>query len=309
MDRPIFIVGCPRSGTGLLHQLVRLHPEVAWVTPLSNWVCGKSWFRAVPPRAAWPVEWALHRTPNALLPRLLQGPFDGSLNVRGVFETHEGHSIWNRALPAAPNDVATEDDVTPRLSAYISDVLQWHRRYHGRPRFVWKTPRNVFRLRFLHALFPRAFVVHLIRDGRAVAASILKRRRERGAPDRWWGVRPPGWQSVQSRPPLMQAAWTWAQCVKRVETDASVFPNDHVLDVTYESLTTEPETVLRRVFSSADLTPTPFFTSDRRRQLRKIRPPRHTWQTRLAEEQTDRLQETLTPLLQEYGYEATKNLL
>ena len=301
--RPIFIVGCPRSGTGILHQLVRLHPSVAWITPFSNWLCGKSWFHRVPPALAHAVESVLHRTPNALLPPLFRGPYDGSLGLPTTFETHEGHSVWHRALPDAPDHLATAEAATPEVRAYLHSVVDWHRRYHDRPRLVWKTPRNVFRLRFLHAVFPEAYVVHLVRDGRAVAASILKRRRhDRQSVDAWWGVRPPDWRTMLSEPPITQAAWTWNRCLEQVEADASVFADDHVLEMKYESLTTTPEAELRRLFSFAGLAPDRFFSPDNRAQLREIHPPRPTWTSRLDEHQQSLLRDALGPAMHRYGY-------
>jgi len=303
MDRPLFIVGCPRSGTGVLHQLVRLHPQVAWVTPFSNWVCGKPWFRHVPPGVARRIEWVLHRLPNAVLPVQLRGPYDGSLGLPAVFETHEGHSIWNRVLPPTGDHRATADDVTPTVRTYLHDVVRWHRRYHDRTRLVWKTPRNAFRLPFLHALFPEASVVHLVRDGRAVAASILKRRRESGRLDEWWGARPPGWQSMQSAAPIEQAAWTWMQCLSHIRADASTFPDDQFLQLRYESLLDAPGPALRRVFATADLDSEAFFTAENRWQLEKVRPPKDTWRSRLRNDQFERLEDTLAPTLREYGYD------
>ena len=302
MDRPIFIVGCPRSGTGVFHQLVRLHPQVAWITPFTNWICGKTWFRNVPPTAAWPVEWMLQRLPTAAIPPFLRGPFDGSLGLSAIFETCEGHSIWNQVLPRAEDHRATEADATPAVQSYIHDVVRWHCRYHNRPRFVWKTPKNAVRLRFLHALYPEAYIVHLIRDGRAVAASILKRRRASGGLHQWWGVRPPGWQSVQSASPIEQAAWTWQQCIDQIRTDAARFPKNHYLEVRYESFLETPGAVLRRAFAAVDLSPEAFFTTKNQRQLEKVRPPQKTWRGRLRDGQIERLEDTLDSMLRKCGY-------
>ncbi len=303
-ESPIFIVGCPRSGTGILHQLVRLHPSVAWITPLSNWICGKPWFRHVSPSLARPLEALLHRLPNPLLPSQFRGPYDGTLHLPTVFETHEGHSIWNRAVPDAPNHLATEADVTPENRGDLREVVQWHLKYHDRPRFVTKTPRTAFRLRFFSEIFPDAFVVHLVRDGRAVTASILKRRRhDEGTPNQWWGARPPGWNSMRSEPPLAQAAWTWKQSLKQVRSDAEILPDDQFLELHYESLTTHPTRELRRLFSFVDLDPEAFFTPENETQLRKIRPPKHTWKENLSESQKARLNDLLAPDLARYGYE------
>jgi hypothetical protein len=168
---------------------------------------------------------------------------------------------------------------------------------------VWKTPRNAFRLRFLHAVFPEAYVIHLVRDGRAVAASILKRRRhDLGDPQAWWGARPPGWREMRSVPPIQQAAWTWTESLKQIRADAPLFPEDHVLELRYETLVTAPEPALRRLFTCANLAPESFFTPETRRQIQQLHPPRHTWKTQLSDEQRALLEDTLRDELERYGY-------
>jgi hypothetical protein len=142
-----------------------------------------------------------------------------------------------------------------------------------------------------------------VRDGRAVAASILKRRRhDLNNETDWWGARPPGWREMRATPPIQQAAWTWSQSLRHVRTDASIFPTDHVLELQYEMLTSEPESELRRLLAFAGLDPAAFFTAENRRQLQKIRPPRHAWRSRLSDDQQALLEDLLQEDLQRYGY-------
>lgn len=300
---PLFVVGCPRSGTGLLHQVLRLHADLAWVTPVSNWICGKSWFRTVPPTAAGSLERGLDRLPRALVPPFLRGPYDGSLNVPGLPETREGHSIWNRFCRSDPDHAMTESDATASIRAEVSDVVTWHLKRHDRPRFVNKMPRHALRLRFLHALFPQARFLHVVRDGRAVAASILKRRRsDYGTTDRWWGARPPGWREHLSEPPIRQAAWMWRTILHAVEQDADALPADALHTVTYERFTREPGETLRAIFTWADLPPERFFDTGATDHLSKIRPARDTWTDRLTSGQQAELAR-LQPTLERYGYD------
>lgn len=301
VDRPIFIIGCPRSGTGLLHQLVRLHPDLAWITPLTHWISGHDWQDALGPR---PVRWAeqlLTSVPRSLRPPFVRGPFDGSLSGVDLAETAEGQSIWGRHLPP-DRHVATEADVTPEAREYLHRVVEWHTRYANRPRFVSKTPRNLVRMRYLHEVFPDARFVHLIRDGRAVAPSILKRRlKDNGDPHTWWGIQPPGWQKQQSRPPIEQCAWTWQVCLRYVEqTSGAHVPASRIYTLRYETLTQEPESTLRALFAGVNCDPdaydAPSFIYD------QIRPPRATWRKRLSDAQLDALA-MLDDTLTKYGYD------
>jgi hypothetical protein len=286
----------------LLHQVLRLHPDLAWVTPWTNWICGKALFRAVPPQGARWGEHVLHRLPRPLVPPFLRGPYDGSLEAEGVFETHEGHSIWNRHCPAHPHHAQSASDVTDTARRDFRDVAQWHRAYHRRPRFVSKTPRNTFRLPFLHAIFPEAHVLHLVRDGRAVSASILKRRlADHGTLQQWWGAKPPGWQDLLAQPPIVQAHWTWTTCLDVVNADARRLPELALTTLRYEDFTCDPESVLRGLFKVVELDATAFFTPSTRRHLSKIRPPSEAWRDQLSDDQKTHL-EAIRPWLATYGY-------
>lgn len=302
VEAPIFIVGCPRSGTGVLHQLVRLHPDVAWITPMTNWVCGKSWFRRVPPRGVHLAECGLNALPSSVLPPFLRGPYDGSLGISGILETHEGHSIWRNVFGQSADHHATEAAISAEDRLYLREVVRWHCRYHRRKQFLSKTPRNLFRLRALRDVFPSCRGVHLVRDGRAVVASILKRRaRDRGGLDQWWGVRPPGWESVQSRSPTEQAAWTWLQCLEQARKLKSRLPDEQFQTVYYERLVEEPSEVLHKLFVALDLDPGSFFGGERHRVLKKIHPPPETWREALSSKQKEALQ-LMAPELRRQGY-------
>lgn len=300
IDRPIFIVGCPRSGTGLLHQLMRLHPNLAWVTPLTNWICGHDWQDTLGIRTVRAAERLLLTCPPTLRPPFLRGPFDGSLSVPDVPETHEGHSIWNRHLPADQH-AATAEDVTPGAQDYLHRVIRWHMRYFERPRFICKTPRNLFRIPYFHAVFSDAHFVHLVRDGRAVAASILKRRRlDAGSPNRWWGVKPPGWRAQRARPPIEQCAWTWLQCLRTIDrVRGTVVPETQIHTLCYETLTQSPDAALRPLFSTLGCSPDAYALPPAIRE--RVHPPRPTWRKQLTPAQIEALS-MLDKALEAMGY-------
>jgi len=302
INRPVFIIGCPRSGTGLLHNLMRLHPDFAWITPLTNWICGKSWFRSVPPHLAHVADEVLHHLPPFVRPRFLRGPYDGSVQAAGVLPTHEGHSIWNRFCPRRPHHACRSDAVSPPARSVLRDVVRWHLRYHRRPRFVTKTPRNALRMPFFQAIFPDVQFIHLVRDGRAVAASILKMRRKMyGTVHHWWGARPPGWQDVQADPPIIQAAWMWSSFLETIDQDAARLPHDSVYTLRYEQLTRRPRETMRALFQAVGVAPERFLHSEYDAVVSKIRPPHEGWREQLTDTQKSLLS-TIRPKLRAYGY-------
>lgn len=302
-QNPLFIIGCPRSGTGVLHQTLRLHPDLSWITPLTNWVCGKRWFRYVPIPVARSMEKILLHAPNRLVPPFLRGPHDGSLRVPNLPETHEGHSIWNRFCQLDPHHGTDEGKATKEAISELRDVVEWHLRYHNRLHFVSKAPRHALRIRFLRAVFPEARFLHLVRDGRSVVASILARRRtDLGSEHEWWGDKPPGWQDHLSESPVKQAGWTWKTFLETIERDTEGLAETASYTITYEAFTHHPEKTLRSVFRWADIDPDRFLGSKCSMHLSGIRPARRKWTERLSSRQQTEL-EFISPLLDKYGYE------
>lgn len=253
------------------------------------------------------AERVLQHVPQRLRPPFLRGPHDGSLNVAHLPETHEGHSIWDRYCPLRPNHYCTEDAVTVEARDFFHRTVAWHRRLFERPRFVSKNPRHALRLRYLHALFPNAHFVHLVRDGRAVVASLLKRRRlSSSSMHRWWGARPPGWQAVRSRPPLDQCAWQWRQILHVAEQDAAaVLSSDQYTTLHYETLAREPASTLDRLFRAVGLSVAPYHASEAGAYLSRVYPPQASWRNKLTADQQDHLNRVLQATLARYGYHET----
>lgn len=291
-DRPVFIVGSPRSGTGVLHQLLRLHPRLAWITPVTSRALAHDSFFFEGPRTARCIERTVRLLPDAIIPHFYRGPFDGSLRVPGLPETSEGAAIWNSGCPEGDDDYLDETAVTPAARSYFREVVQWHCRYHTRPRFVNKRPQNVLRMRYLHAIFPDAFFVHLVRDGKATAASILSRRRA-GGESNWWGARPPGWQTLLDEPPIVQCAWQWQMCVRIGRRDAMKTGRARYHELTYEALTESPEKTLTQLLTAVDLPTDEFFTPQVDRYVAQLENRNDGWKSRLDATERDLLAKQL----------------
>ena len=143
IDAPIFVVGCPRSGTGLLRDLLRSHPRLS-LPPESHFI--PAFYRA------W-GDPSSDRQARALGRRILA--------LRRV-------RAWGLALEPAAFDGR-------RSFAEIVDVVYGEfARQEGKSRWGDKTPHYVTQIPTLLRAFPRAKIVHIYRDGRDVALSYLR---------------------------------------------------------------------------------------------------------------------------------------
>ena len=152
LEEPIFILGNPRSGTTLLRLMITCHPRI--VVPPE---CGfAAWLHK--DFGSWNADSATDMVPRfaeaVLSSRKIEtwglgAPADGGL--RGFLETHRPVSY-------------------PEAAAR---VYQYYAEIQGQAFLRWGDKNNFYidYIETLHAMYPRAFYVHLVRDGRNVACS------------------------------------------------------------------------------------------------------------------------------------------
>jgi len=90
--------------------------------------------------------------------------------------------VWRHGHAYRRHDVLQPSDATPRVRRYIEAQFSRHLAASGGKRFMEKTPGNCFRMPFVLEVFPRAQVIHVLRDGRDVAISAAKEWSGTGTP-------------------------------------------------------------------------------------------------------------------------------
>ncbi|GAA5071324.1 hypothetical protein HNP84_009094 [Thermocatellispora tengchongensis] len=148
-DRPIFIVGCPRSGTTLLQLMMHSHPRMA-----------------IPPETRF-VMTAYNR-------RLTFGDLNDPAKRRALAEwivTRRQTRFYELGLDAA--EVSRQIVEGPgTLGSALGIVLRAYAARFGKPRWGDKRPSYFQNVDVLLRLFPDAQFIHLIRDGRDCVASL-----------------------------------------------------------------------------------------------------------------------------------------
>jgi len=222
---PFFIVGSERSGTTLLMAVLGQHrrlavPEVAWYYPR---------FRAF-----------LHTY--------------GDLAEPTHFKTLVAEMIFGLKTPFFAldlNPATIVDELVRRTrsntfrEAYAA-ILGLYAESVGKPRWGEKTPHNLFYVEEILADFPDARFLHLVRDGRDVAADQLR--------------------SAFGPRNVYAAALIWRRTQEVAARWRAKLNKAQWLDVRYEELAARPETVVREVlgFLGEDYDPTvlDFFRGD-----------------------------------------------
>jgi len=96
---------------------------------------------------------------------------------------------------------------------------------------IWidHTPSNIFYASILFQLFPQARMIHIVRDGRSVAASVMKLD---------WGPNT-----------INAAAYWWINRVAHGLAAESFFGSERIMRVRYEDLVLEPQSTLQALCS------------------------------------------------------------
>lgn len=143
MEAPIFIVGCPRSGTGLFRDLLRNHPRLSF-----------------PPESHFIVR--IYRK---------YGEPRNQSEVYALADTILRLS-WMRYWKL---ELTRESFADCRSFQHVVCVMfdAWAKR-EGKPRWGDKTPQYVFGIPTLLEIFPTARFIHCYRDGRDVALSARR---------------------------------------------------------------------------------------------------------------------------------------
>lgn len=149
-DRPIFVVGCPRSGTTLLSLMIHSHPRLA-VPPESRFLL-ETWRRR--------AEFGDLQTPAQRLALAKACVRTGS-RVRDL--GLDPQVTLDRIL-AGP----------PTIGSAFGIVFKAFADRHGKARWGDKRPAYYPEVDVLLRLFPDAQVVHILRDGRANVASLKR---------------------------------------------------------------------------------------------------------------------------------------
>jgi hypothetical protein len=123
-------------------------------------------------------------------------------------------------------------------------------------RFLEKTPKNSLRIPFLDAAFPDAQFIFLWREPRANIASIIEAWKAgrwvtyRGLDERtdpWSLLLPPGWREMRDAPLPEIAAFQWESANRIALDDLSKLDRSRWTSVTYEDLTANPRAVIERL--------------------------------------------------------------
>jgi hypothetical protein len=197
-----FVVGMNRSGTTLLRMMLDAHPELT-----------------IPPETHF-------------VPDLIKAAREDGASAEDALAAMKSAREWG-------DFGFSDEEMLGRLRALdqiepgpvVRTFYEAYMEQQGKPRWGEKTPTYVQKMKLIQRAIPEARFVHVIRDGRDVALSVLDRTvRELTAGD---------------------IAHRWQKKIVKAREDSPKLR--HYIEIRYEDLILDTEPVLRRVCEFIEL--------------------------------------------------------
>lgn len=223
IEKPIFIVGSGRSGTTILSNLLSTHPELCWFSNYTD---------------RYPT---LKRLP--IIHKVLDIPFLGERLKKNIINSSggklsishsEGGNIFHSYCGLRHDVRVTENNRDIESEARLKGIILDHLHFTGKRRFINKQTANTQRLRFLNSIFDDAYFVHIIRDGRAVAASLFNVFWWNNTVIWWLGKTPLEWEK-EGKEPIQLCGLHWKRDVQEILQNKVIF-EERYIEIRYEDL-------------------------------------------------------------------------
>jgi hypothetical protein len=233
----VFVLGTGRCGSTIVQELLARHTDVGFVSNLDSILApldlkgrwNNALYRRVPsPFASRDVGYLRH--------------LRYTLRERMHFGPSEAYRLLGRRVSpivVAPFRDLTEDDLTPWLERRLRTFFEERRRVQGRPVFLHKLT-GWPRARLLWRAFPEARFIHVVRDGRAVASSLMQRPWWKGylGPSGWgFGRLPDRYREIWERSDrslVVLAGLEWRVLMDAFDAARAGLPADRWMEIRYE---------------------------------------------------------------------------
>jgi hypothetical protein len=247
LERPIFFIGVPRSGTTIAFEAFARHPRLAWPT---NYTAR---FPALPQMGV------VRRLLDNRMVRMFGRKGQHGRQVLGnrfLPMPNEAYEFWNRFADRHFAESYLDAPAGQRARAQATRAVRALAAWQGRSRFAAKLTGPP-RIEFLSAIFPDAIFVHVVRDGRAVVHSLLNVRfwRDNGGMSApfWKGGRAIDPSENPGHDPALLAAIQWRDIVLATRREASGLPAGQFLELRYEDFVKDPHASISGVLHCCSL--------------------------------------------------------
>jgi len=202
-NSPIFIIGVDRSGTTLLSLILDSHSHIA-------------------------IPFESHFITKYYKDKAKFGDLNKEKNrlflVKSILSEFYVKQ-WDKKIEIEDINL----DNCSSLEKTIYEIFSVYAKLHGKDIWGDKTPEYTSEIHIINKMFPNCKFIHIIRDGRDVALSLVKQ---------WWGAND-----------FISAIKYWEKTLSCARKMLRMLPNERYIELKYENLLTNPENEIKRILS------------------------------------------------------------
>ncbi|MGI0056355.1 MAG: sulfotransferase family protein [Nitrosarchaeum sp.] len=250
IQKPIFIIGVPRTGTTLLYNILCMHQDLAWfsIENFSSWVnedekeLMKNHFLEIKNNNKIPVtEESIFVFGADWKPGIIQTRVHPDLKKTPI----EGEYFWRKQF----GDKYTRnisDEKKREIILELKNVIKEQQK----SRFLSKAPQNTMRLFAIQEIFPDAKFVNVVRDPRPVVSSMLERVKKEGTWDP--GIEILDKERSKKLDLIGQFAWRYKEITDEIYKFAKENKRNFIT-IKYEDLISKSEEIIIKVLKFCEL--------------------------------------------------------
>jgi len=237
IKKPIFVIGSPRSGTSVLYSILAQHNELCWFS--------KSTLKKFVSKTYLDFIYLRRRVFDI---RKLKYPLDdfGPRYFTTIEPPIELGYLWDEVFSGFWDCNIIEKNI-PK----IFDLIKLTMKQNNKNRFLAKFPTLSIQIPSVLKVFPDAKFIHIIRDGRAVVQSMLKRSEE--SPNGFFGIPPRNYSNMKEHDNITNHAIQWMDILDEIQKSSKNLSKQQFFEIKFEDLVSNPEEWLEKITKFCEL--------------------------------------------------------
>ena len=294
ITKPIFIIGSPRSGTSVLYSILAQHNELCWFSKstLKKFV-SKEYLDFI------------HLRRRIFDIRKLSYPLDdfGPRYFTTIEPPIELGYLWDEVFSGFWDCKIIEENISK-----ILEIIKMTIDKHQNRRFIAKFPTLSIQIPHVLKIFPDAKFIHIVRDGRAVIQSMLKRAEENS--NGFFGI-PPKNKISEGKNKIQNHTAQWVDILNEIENSSKLLQNDQYFEIRFEDLVTKTEEHLQKLTEFCELNPFLYVYSKNGQTYNIEEKNKQSWEVLTIKklddpnekyEKNNEIEKIILPTLKKYNY-------
>jgi omega-hydroxy-beta-dihydromenaquinone-9 sulfotransferase len=249
---PIFIIGCPRSGTTIFTDILSYHKDFSWPSQYVNMFSKYphlSFFSRI-----YDMPFIGNKLKRIKKKKILPYPIE-SMNFFNSIDSNF-YPLPRSSIKVQQDSILPSEKIIKEFQKKV-DIIK---KYQGKHWFIAKYAGKS-RIRYLNTIFPQSYFIHILRDGRGVVNSLYTKMIYEGwiadeERKNWIETFPQEWKSIisaSSDPTISFLCYYYKHIVNRIKEEQAKLPKERTMTICYDEFNSEPIKTFKKLCNNLEI--------------------------------------------------------